>query len=347
MDRKGEDTMHMADALITPAVGGVMMAASAGLIGYSVKKVKEELDDKKVPLMGVMGAFVFAGQMVNFTIPATGSSGHIGGGLLLAALLGPYAAFLVISAVIIIQALFFADGGLLALGCNIFNMGFFACFIAYPFIYKQIVKKSYTPKMITVGAVAAVVTGLQFGAFSVVLETLASGVSELPFASFVALMQPIHLVIGLIEGIATAAVLSFIYQCNPTLLHSFGESGAKERINVKKMIVILFAMAVLIGGGFSLFASANPDGLEWSMQGVAGTTELEAEGPVYQIAAKIQEFTAFLPDYSFENGTESNAASGTSVSGIIGGGITLGFACLAGYLISRYKKKVKYDKCQN
>ncbi len=107
--------MHMADALITPAVGGVMMAVGAGAIGYSVKKVKEELDDKKVPLMGVMGAFVFAGQMINFTIPATGSSGHIGGGILLAALLGPYAAFLVLSAVIIIQALFFADGGLLAL----------------------------------------------------------------------------------------------------------------------------------------------------------------------------------------------------------------------------------------
>jgi len=132
--------MHMADALITPAVGGIMMAVSAASVGYSVKKVKQELDDKKVPLMGVMGAFVFAGQMVNFTIPATGSSGHIGGGILLAALLGPYAAFLVISAVIIIQALFFADGGLLALGCNIFNMGFFACFIAYPLLYRPIVQ---------------------------------------------------------------------------------------------------------------------------------------------------------------------------------------------------------------
>ncbi|HYE68582.1 MAG TPA: energy-coupling factor ABC transporter permease, partial [Anaerovoracaceae bacterium] len=194
----------MADALITPVVGGVLMAASAGAIGSSVKKVKEELDDKKVPLMGVMGAFVFAGQMINFTIPATGSSGHIGGGILLAALLGPYAAFLVLSAVIIIQALFFADGGLLALGCNIINMGFFACFVAYPLLYKQIIKKTFTPKRITIGAILAVVAGLQLGAFSVVLETLISGVTELPFVSFLLLMQPIHLVIGLIEGIATA-----------------------------------------------------------------------------------------------------------------------------------------------
>jgi len=335
--------MHMADALITPTVGGIMMAVSAGAIGYSVKKVKEELDDKKVPLMGVMGAFVFAGQMINFTIPATGSSGHIGGGILLAALLGPYAAFLVLSAVIIIQALFFADGGLLALGCNIINMGFFACFIAYPFIYKQIVNKSFTTKRITIGAIAAVVAGLQLGAFSVVLETLISGVTELPFVSFVLLMQPIHLVIGLIEGIATAAVLCFIYQCNPTLLDGMGERNIKAAMSRRKVITILLIMALIIGGAFSLFASGYPDGLEWSMQGVAGTAELDAEGPAYQVAAKIQEFTAFLPDYSFKNSTESNAVSGTSASGLIGGGITLGLACLAGYFISRSRKKVECD----
>lgn len=339
--------MHMADALITPAVGGAMMAVSAGAIGYSVKKVKEELDDKKVPLMGVMGAFVFAGQMINFTIPATGSSGHIGGGILLAALLGPYAAFLVLASVIIIQALFFADGGLLALGCNIFNMGFFACFIAYPLIYSPIVKRAFTPKRIAIGTIAAVVVGLQLGAFSVVLQTLLSGITELPFATFVALMQPIHLAIGLVEGIATAAVLSFIYQCSPSLLDGSNGELTKERISRKKMIIVLLVMAVILAGGMSLLASANPDGLEWSMQGVAGTTELETEGFAYQVASKIQEATAFLPDYGFKNDMGSGAASGTSVSGIIGGGLTLGFACLVGGLISRYKRKVKYSKCQN
>lgn len=333
--------MHMADALITPAVGGVMMAASAGAIGYSVKKVKEELDDKKVPLMGVMGAFVFAGQMVNFTIPATGSSGHIGGGILLAALLGPYAAFLVISAVIIIQALFFADGGLLALGCNLFNIGFFACFIAYPLLYRPIVHKTFTRKRITVGAIAAVVTGLQLGAFSVVLETLISGVTELPFASFAALMQPIHLVIGLVEGIVTAAVLCFILQCNPNLLDGYEESAVKVRFTRKKMIAVLLAMAVVIGGAVSQLASDDPDGLEWSMKGVTGTAELEADGPVYHIAEKIQGFTSFLPDYSFKETDKPAGLSETSVSGIIGGGITLALACLSGLLISRYKKKVK------
>ncbi|MEL7656743.1 MAG: energy-coupling factor ABC transporter permease, partial [Bacillota bacterium] len=258
--------MHMADALITPAVGGVMIAASAGMIGYSAKKVKEELEEKKVPLMGVMGAFVFAGQMINFTIPATGSSGHIGGGILLASLLGPYAAFLVISAVLIIQALFFADGGLLALGCNIFNLGFLACFIAYPFVYKQIVKKSFTPKRITAGSIIAVVAALQLGAFSVVMETLISGITELPFGAFVLLMQPIHLAIGLVEGIATAAILCFVYQSNATLLDGMTVENPRTTMSGKKVINILLVVAVMLGGAMSLLASGNPDGLEWAMQ---------------------------------------------------------------------------------
>ncbi|MGD0586713.1 MAG: energy-coupling factor ABC transporter permease, partial [Oryzomonas sp.] len=130
--------MHMADALLSPAVGGTMCAVSGAAIAYCSAKVRTGLDDRKVPLMGVLGAFLFAAQMINFTIPATGSSGHLGGGLLLSILLGPYAAFLTISSVLMVQALFFADGGLLALGCNIFNMGFIPAFLVYPLVYKRI-----------------------------------------------------------------------------------------------------------------------------------------------------------------------------------------------------------------
>ena len=92
--------MHMADALISPAVGGAMWAATAGLTVYSARKLKQEMDDRKLPLMGVLGAFVFAAQMINFTIPATGSSGHLGGGMILAIMLGPYAAFLTMASVL-------------------------------------------------------------------------------------------------------------------------------------------------------------------------------------------------------------------------------------------------------
>ena len=107
--------MHMADALVAPAVAATMYVCSGGAAGFSVKKVRLESDPKKIPVMGVMGAFVFAAQMINFTIPGTGSSGHLCGGMMLTALLGPYAAFLTMIGVLLIQCLLFADGGLLAL----------------------------------------------------------------------------------------------------------------------------------------------------------------------------------------------------------------------------------------
>ena len=114
--------MHMADALLSPAVGGGMWAATGATLAYCARKVTRESDDRKVPLMGVLGSFIFAAQMINFTIPGTGSSGHLGGGMILTVLLGPYAAFLVTASVLTVQALFFADGGVLALCCNIFNV---------------------------------------------------------------------------------------------------------------------------------------------------------------------------------------------------------------------------------
>ena len=109
--------MHMADALLSPGVAGVMYAASAVAAGHSVHKLEQNRDttDKIIPTMGVMGAFVFAAQMINFTIPGTGSSGHLCGGMLLTAIVGPYAAFLTMIGVLLIQCLLFADGGLMAL----------------------------------------------------------------------------------------------------------------------------------------------------------------------------------------------------------------------------------------
>lgn len=332
--------MHMADALVSPAVGGIMLAASAGAIAYSAYKCKDDLDEKKIPLMGVMGAVIFAGQMINFTIPGTGSSGHIGGGILLAALLGPFPAFLTITAVLLIQALFFADGGLLALGANIWNMGFYACLLVYPFVFKPIVKKGLTPTRITVAAIVSVVLALSLGAFSVVLQTLASGITELPFVTFVGMMIPIHLAIGLVEGIVTGGILVFVYKMRPELLESSVENKKlPKNISIQKVMGMLLIFAVVVGGGLSLFASANPDGLEWAMENVAGTTELEADGDIYSSVGSIQESTAFLPDYSFKSTDGEGSVAGTSVSGIVGAGITLLLAGGTGYLIYAVKRR--------
>ena len=221
--------------------------------------------------MGVLGAFIFACQMLNFTIPGTGSSGHLGGGLILAVLLGPYAGFLVMAAILTVQALFFADGGLLALGCNIFNMGFFSCLVAYPFIYRPLAGTKTGTGRITLASVIAAVIGLQMGAFSVVLETTASGISALPFAQFVELMLPIHLAIGTVEGLATAAVVIFISKAQPSLLRPADlETGTVKKASWT--VLGIFAVAALLcGAALSWFASAYPDGLEWSVAGVTGS----------------------------------------------------------------------------
>jgi cobalt/nickel transport system permease protein len=336
--------MHMADALLSPAVGGTMWAASAAAIAVAVKKTAGgglssggllSGGEKKIPLMGIMGAFVFAGQMINFTIPGTGSSGHIGGGILLAAVLGPWPALIALASVLLIQCLFFADGGLLAYGCNVFNMGVCSTLLAYFFIFKPIVKKSLNVKTITLASIVSVIVGLQVGAFFVVLETLASGITELPFGVFTALMQPIHLAIGLVEGIVSAAVLCFVYRARPEILNS-AVSDTPSAVPVKKVIAVFAVLTLVIAGILSLFASAYPDGLEWSMEKTAGVSELEREGPVYAAANSFVESTAFMPDYNFKNG---ESPAGTSAAGIIGSVITVVLAGGIGLLIRTMRKK--------
>ena len=335
--------MHMADALLSPAVGTTMCVVSAAAIAYSVAKIKkDDLCEKKIPIMGVMGAFVFAAQMINFTIPGTGSSGHIGGGILLAAIIGGFPALLAISAVLIIQCLFFADGGLLALGCNIFNMGVIPCLLMYPLMFKPFVKGRMNVKWITVASILAVVVGLQLGAFGVVLQTLLSGITELPFSRFVLLMQPIHLAIGVAEGIITAAVLCFVYKMRPEIMESTVEGTAvKSGVAMKNILVSLVVITLLVGGVLAVFVSENPDGLEWAMEHVAGTTELEAEGAFMEVAAAIQESTAFMPDYDFKEVGDDGSATGTTVAGIVGGTLTFLFAGVAALVISFFKKKRK------
>lgn len=328
--------MHMSDALVSASVGTAMAAVSVGAISYSIKKISAtELNNNKIPMMGVMGAFVFAAQMINFTIPGTGSSGHIGGGILLAALLGPYPAFLVLTSVLIIQALIFADGGLLALGCNIFNMGALTCFVAYPLIYRTFIKKTMSPRRISLASLFSVVIGLQLGAFAVVLETTASGVTNLPFGTFLILMQPIHLAIGIIEGIVTGAVLCFVYKVRKDiLLESFGV--VTEHKGSKKRVLLFFALAAVILGGFlSFFASKNPDGLEWSIYKITGTKGVVNTTDLYQEVHKIQKELAAFPKYSLGNETDK---SGTGLSGLIGGFITLIITVATGIIIIRVKK---------
>ena len=296
--------MHMADALVAPVVAGTMYVCSTLAATYSVKKVGVENEPKKIPVMGVMGAFVFSAQMINFTIPGTGASGHLCGGMLLTALLGPYAAFLSMIGVLVIQCLLFADGGLLALGCNIWNMAFYGCFVGYFLIWHPIVKHGLSRAKIIGASILGSIVALQLGAFSVTLETMFSGITELPFSLFAGTMQPIHLVIGFIEGLITAMVLLFVYEARPQMLQGTGEitlSQIESKFSLCKVITVFTIIALLAGGIFSVFSSAQPDGLEWSIERIIGSTEIETvNSHVHMVLENIQKATAVLTDYSFK-----------------------------------------------
>ena len=351
--------MHMADALLAPAVAATMYVASGTAAGISVHKLKRDEEPQKLPVMAVSAALVFAGQMINYTIPGTGSSGHMCGGMLLSALLGPQAGFLSMIVILAIQSLFFADGGLLALGANIWNMAFYGCFVGYYLLWRPIVqsrlfgegKGAQRGRIVTASILGCVVT-LQLGAFSVVLETSLSGITELPFGAFVALMQPIHLAIGLVEGLITSAVLLFVFEARPELLQGMRASGTeKPRQSLKSVVIILAIVALVVGGGLSLLASSNPDGLEWALFGnaEAGYSEnmgLDEEsfgvsGKASETAEAIQEKTSFLPDYAFSG---SDSAAGTTVSGIVGCVLVAGIAVLIALAGGFFRRKKKADR---
>ena len=350
--------MHMADALLAPAVAATMYAASAVTVGASVKTLKKDENMAKLPTMAVASALVFAGQMINYTIPGTGSSGHLCGGMLLTSLLGPQAGFLSMVVILAIQALFFADGGLLALGANCWNMAFYGCFVGYYLLWRPIMRgrlfgegRGAVRARITLASILGCVITLQLGAFSVVLETTASGITELPFAAFAGIMQPIHLAIGLVEGLITSAVLLFVYEARPELLMDVNASSESGRCSLKTTLVILAVAVAVVGGGLSLLASSNPDGLEWSMFGNSESGYSENMGldeesygvssGAADVAASIQDKTAFLPDYAFSC---SDSAAGTTVSGLLGSVIVAVAAvavCMAGGFFRKKKAAAK------
>ena len=349
--------MHMADALLAPAVAATMYAACGTAAGVSIHKLRKDDEPQKLPTMAVTAALVFAGQMINYTIPGTGSSGHMCGGMLLSALLGPQAGFLSMIVILAIQCLFFADGGLMALGANIWNMAFYGCFVGYYLIWRPIMrshwfgegKNAQRSRIIAASIIGCIVT-LQLGAFSVVLETTLSGITELPFGAFVALMLPIHLAIGLIEGLITAAVLVFVFDSRPELLRDVADEGQEmpAKRSLKAVIAILAVLALVVGGGLSLLASSNPDGLEWGLFGNAEKGYSENMGldeddfgvasVTADKAGAIQEKTSFLPDYAF---ADNDTPVGTTVSGIVGSVMVAGVAlliCLAGGFFRKNKK---------
>ncbi|MCC6500958.1 MAG: energy-coupling factor ABC transporter permease [Anaerolineales bacterium] len=242
--------LHIPDGFLSLVVSLICWAITAVLLAMAVSRTNKSLGEKQVPLMGVMAAFIFAAQMLNFPV-AGGTSGHLLGGALAAIVLGPWAAMLVMTAVIAVQALLFQDGGLLVMGANILNMGLITAAIGYG-LYRGVANSSRNTKLAVAGVAAWL--SVMAGALATSLQLWLSGTSNLQ--TVVIAMLSVHALIGVGEALITVAALAFIMQTRPDLLDETSASARGGRGWVAAGVVLSLAVVLL-----SPLASAFPDGL--------------------------------------------------------------------------------------
>jgi cobalt/nickel transport system permease protein len=318
--------LHIPDNFLSAPVSLVFWVATAACVALALRRTERTLDDRQVPLMGVMAACVFAAQMLNFPV-AGGTSGHVLGGALAAIVLGPAAGVLVMTCVVALQALLFADGGIVVMGANIFNMGVGTA-ISGAVVFAMIIAVFGRARwgVVVAGFVAAWVS-VMAAALATSLQLIASGTAQA--AIVLPAMLGVHAVIGIGEGLITAAALSFLAATRPDLLptRGAGRGGAASR-RTRGILVGGLAIAAVLTM-LSPLASAAPDGLER----VAETLGfLDAErGPV------VQAPTGVLPDYSVP-GLASEQVS-TILAGVIGVVIVVALAYGVALLVRQRTRK--------
>jgi cobalt/nickel transport system permease protein len=302
--------MHIPDGFLSALVSIVLWLVSVPVVGYALKRVGQDLGERQVPLMGVLAAAIFAGQMLNFTV-AGGTSGHLMGAAIATILLGPWAAILVMTSVVSIQALIFQDGGLLVLGANIFNMAVIGVAVSYA-VYRTVQALAGQRTWgLYVGGFLAAWTSIVVAAVGVAFELALSGTSPANLA--LPAMAGIHVLIGIGEGLITVGALAFLNVSRRDLIRA-GEAPAAAG-----GFVWVFGLLVALGLAIaSPLASAHPDGLEWvaEQQGFLETSRQ----PLYHL----------IPDYLFPG--ISNEALATILAGVIGTLIVFGVVLGVGFL---------------
>lgn len=333
--------MHMANELLSlPVAGGTLVIAGV-VLGLICRKAKQVITSGKLALMGILGAFVFAAQMVNFRLPAMpGTSGHMVGAVLLAIILGPHAAAIVMSSVIIVQCLIFQDGGLLALGCNIINMAFVPTYAGY-YLYRIVTAKPFSNFRTYIGVMLACLIGIEIGAVLVPVEAALSGVLMVPFSTFLVTMTGVHFLVGTVEGIVTVTVLVYIQQVRPDIVA--GNLQGKVRLSRRTALATFVVFTLIIGAGLSLLASGMPDGLEWSYAERPDQPNFEPiiSNSDSRIAAvdKLQSKYSLMPDYSIRNNDEDEkhqaSAGWTSFAGVFGSITTMAIIWMTAWILRR------------
>lgn len=301
--------MHIPDGFLSAPVSVFFWIVSALVIGYSLKRVKADLGERQVPMMGVLAAAIFAGQMLNFAV-AGGTSGHLIGAALATILLGPWAAIVILTCVISIQALIFQDGGLLVLGTNIFNMAIIGVTVSY-MIYHSIRRLTANRSWgLYVSGFVAAWGSVVIASLACALELAISGTS--PANISLPAMGGIHALIGIGEGLITVGAMAFLHA-------SRREMFAPGTVSTKQggMVWIAGLLFALLLAVASPLASSHPDGLEWvaEQQGFL----FKAQNPLYNI----------IPDYSFPG--VMNSTTATILAGIIGTLLVFGVALGVAY----------------
>lgn len=305
--------MHIPDGFLSVWVSASFWIISAIVLTIALRKTSHSLEERQVPLMGVLAAAIFAGQMLNFSV-AGGTSGHLLGAALAVILLGPWPAVVVMTSVVSVQALLFQDGGILALGANIFNMAIIGVFISYTVfsVLARLIKKR--PIGLLVSGFTAAWSSIFVAALACGLQLAISGTSPANIA--IPAMAAIHALIGIGEGLITTGALTFLLATRSDLLKPEGQAKVSHKgiLGVGSLIAVLLVF-------LSPFASSHPDGLEWV-----------AEQNSFLQTAR-EAFYNIIPDYALPG--ISNSALATIIAGLVG--IVVVFAIA--YLTARAEKR--------
>ncbi|MEV0223748.1 energy-coupling factor ABC transporter permease [Streptomyces sp. NPDC050704] len=322
--------MHVPDGFINAPVSVAAGAVAATAVAVSLRGARRELDERTAPLAGLVAAFIFAVQMLNFPV-AAGTSGHLLGGALAAILVGPYTGVLCVSVVLLMQGILFADGGLTALGVNITVMAVVTTVVAYV-VFRGLVK--LLPKKrrsITVSAFIAAVLSVPAAAAAFTLVYAIGGTTDVPIGQVLTAMVGVHVLIGIGEAAITALTVGAVIAVRPDLVYGargltaplklrvggeLVDAPAAEPIPVaarshRKVWLAGLAASLVLAGFVSFYASASPDGLEK----VAADKGIDA---------KVEDHAAAdspLADYGIEGLTDSRLSGG--LAGVIGVGVTV------------------------
>jgi cobalt/nickel transport system permease protein len=302
--------LHIPDGFLIAGVAAVCWVLAVFGVGLALQRSGRELGERQVPLMGVLAAFIFAAQMLNFTV-AGGTSGHLIGGALAAMLLGPWAGILTMTTVVAIQALLFQDGGLLVMGANILNMSIIATLVAYG-VYRGVMMLAGGRRWgLFVGGFAAAWLSVVISAVATAIQLAFSGTSPLGVA--LPAMAGVHVLIGIGEGLITVGALAFVAAARRDLLPALRREGEPAPAAAGSlrwaMVGLVIALAVTL---LAPLASPHPDGLERVAEDV-GFIDAAQDAP-YEI----------IPDYVFPGMSDGNLA--TIAAGIVGALIVAGIA---------------------